>query len=481
MLFSSITFLGFFLPVIFILYYLLPTRVCKNTLLFFSSLLFYAWGEPVYVFLMLFSIMFNYLAGLKISTVTKESRTKLLTFSIFVNLAILFVFKYLGFSIKIVDIFLNAVHIQPLNAINILLPIGISFYTFQEISYLVDVYRKPELVQKNFLNLGLYIAFFPQLIAGPIVRYQDISLQIENRNESIEKVSQGFIRFITGLSKKVIIANNLALVADSVYNADFYSYGAAAAWIASIAYSLQIYYDFSGYSDMAIGLAGLFGFELKENFNYPYSAESITDFWKRWHISLTSFFRDYVYIPLGGNRKGKFRTILNRYIVFFLTGLWHGAAFNFIFWGLSHGTAMVLERLSGINKKSNKVLKVIYRLFTLLIINFLWIFFRNDIEQSIKLLLKMFGINFRLLTGSGYQAISKIDLLWFYIDTKFFVILALAVLFSFPWWKKNKILYYKNHETLINILKIIISILLLIICFAFLANNTYNPFIYFRF
>lgn len=481
MLFSSITFLGFFLPVIFILYYLLPARVCKNTLLFFSSLLFYAWGEPLYVFLMLFSILFNYLAGLKINTITTESRTKLLAFSVFVNLSILFVFKYLGFSITIVDIFLNSLHIQQLNAVNILLPIGISFYTFQEISYLVDVYRNPSLVQKKFLNLGLYIAFFPQLIAGPIVRYQDISLQIENRNETLEKVSHGFQRFIIGLSKKVIIANNLALVADSIYNADFYSYGAVAVWIASVAYSLQIYYDFSGYSDMAIGLARIFGFELKENFNYPYSAESITDFWKRWHISLTSFFRDYVYIPIGGNRKGKYRTILNRYIVFFLTGLWHGAAFNFIFWGLAHGTAMVLERLSGINKKSNKAFKVIYRLLTLLIINFLWIFFRNDIEQSIKLLLKMFGINFRLLTGSGYQAISKIDLLWFYIDTKFFVILALAVLFSFPWWKKIEIFDKGKNAALINILKMPISILLLIICFAFLANNTYNPFIYFRF
>ena len=482
MLFSSVTFLGFFFPGLFILYWLLPARGYKNILLFFASLLFYAWGEPKYVFLMLFSILFNYSAGLKMSCVINEKqRKKVLAFSIFINLIILFIFKYLGFSIKIIDIFLNALHIPLLSNINLILPIGISFYTFQEISYLVDVYRKPELAQKNFLNLGLYIAFFPQLIAGPIVRYHDINLQIENRTESIEKISDGFQRFILGLSKKVIIANSLALVCDSIYSADFYSYGALAVWIASISYSLQIYYDFSGYSDMAIGLAKIFGFELKENFNYPYCSASITEFWKRWHISLTDFFRDYVYIPLGGNRISKKRTMINRYIVFFLTGLWHGAAFNFIFWGLAHGTVMIFERLSGINQKSNKAFKIIYRLFTLLIINFLWIFFRNDIEQSIKLLLKMFGINFRLLTGSGYQAISKMDLLWFYIDTKFFIILALAVLFSFPWWKKIKILYKESHETLINILKIIISILLLIICFAFLANNTYNPFIYFRF
>ena len=337
----------------------------------------------------------------------------------------------------------------------------------------------PELAQKNFLNLGLYISFFPQLIAGPIVRYHDINLQIENRSESLEKVSQGFQKFITGLSKKVIIANNLALVCDSIYNADFYSYGAAAAWIASISYSLQIYYDFSGYSDMAIGLAKLFGFELKENFNYPYCAASITEFWKRWHISLTNFFRDYVYIPLGGNRISKKRTILNRYIVFFLTGLWHGAAFNFVLWGLLHGTAMILERMSSILEKANKFLKTAYRLFTLLIINFLWVLFRNDTEQSIKLFLKMFGLNFRLFTNSGYQAVSKMDLLWFYVDTKFFIIISIAVLFSFPWWEKIKL--PQKYTIAAYLSKLVITIILLIVCFAFLANNTYNPFIYFRF
>ncbi|MBO7485961.1 MAG: MBOAT family protein [Spirochaetaceae bacterium] len=478
MLFSSVTFLGFFFPVIFILYYIIPNRTYKNTLLLFSSLLFYAWGEPKFIFLMVLSIVFNYLMGRLIASKQKKI---FLIIAIVINIAVLFVFKYLGFTCEIINRIISSLHIKPLETINLILPIGISFYTFQEITYLVDVYKKPELVQKNPLNLGLYISFFPQLIAGPIVRYHDINLQIEKRNENIEKVSQGFQRFIIGLSKKVIIANNLALVCDSIYNADFYSYGAAAVWIASISYSLQIYYDFSGYSDMAIGLAKIFGFNLKENFNYPYAAESITDFWKRWHISLTDFFRDYVYIPLGGNRISKKRTIINRYIVFFLTGLWHGAAVNFILWGLLHGTAMILERLSAIKEKLSKVFKAIYRIITLLTINFLWILFRNDTKDSIKLILKMFGINFRLFTNSGYQEIVKMDLLWFYVDTKFFIILFLSILFAFPWWKKISFFEKRRYANILNPVKLLISICLLIICFAFLANNTYNPFIYFRF
>ncbi len=259
-------------------------------------------------------------------------------------------FKYLGFSITIIDVLLNTFHIKPLGIINLTLPIGISFYTFQEISYLVDVYKDPKIAQKSLLNLGLYITFFPQLVAGPIVRYHDINKQILNRQENMEQFAYGLERFIIGLSKKILIANTVTLVADKIYDASIFSYDTRTAWIAAIAYALQIYYDFSGYSDMAIGLAAMFGFTLSENFNYPYAALSITDFWKRWHISLTNFFRDYVYIPLGGNRKGKVRTILNRFIVFFTTGLWHGASFNFILWGLAHGILMTIERYN--NKKN---------------------------------------------------------------------------------------------------------------------------------
>lgn len=280
MLFCSITFLVFFLPAVLIFYYILPSLTYRNCILFFASLLFYAWGEPKFVFLMLASIIFNYIMGIQIGKDPVYKKT-VLFIAILMNLGILFIFKYLGFSCKIIDVILDTLHIKPLTIINLIMPIGISFYTFQEISYLVDVYRKPELAQKNFLNLGLYITFFPQLIAGPIVRYRDINEQLSIRRESVPQFAEGLERFIIGLSKKVLLANTFALVCDSVYESYFYSYGTYLAWIAAIAYTLQIYYDFSGYSDMAIGLAKLFGFELPENFNYPYAASSITDFWRR--------------------------------------------------------------------------------------------------------------------------------------------------------------------------------------------------------
>lgn len=476
MLFSSITFLGFFLPIVLILYYALPSVKYRNCILLLSSLLFYAWGEPKFVLLMIISIIFNFNMGIFISE--KESKKKILIFSIIVNLGILFIFKYLGFSSKIINAFISSLHLKPLTVLNMILPIGISFYTFQEISYLVDVYQNPSLVQKNVLNLGLYITFFPQLIAGPIVRYHDVNNQIEDRKENISDFSKGLERFIIGLSKKVILANNFALVCDTIYNSGFQGYGTLAAWVAAISYTLQIYYDFSGYSDMAIGIAKLFGFNLLENFNYPYSASSITDFWKRWHISLTNFFRDYVYIPLGGNRKGNIRTVLNRFVVFFLTGLWHGASFNFIFWGLAHGTSMFLERQTKINERKNIVLKLIHRVSTLFVIIFLWVLFRNGTKETIKIWLKMFGINYSKFT-SVFQEITTTPLMFFYVDTKFFIMTILGIIFAFPWWRK--IPFLKEKFVVVKVAKYICLILLLGICFSFLASNTYNPFIYFRF
>ena len=482
MLFSSITFLVFFLPTILALYYIIPNITYKNCVLFIASLLFYAWGEPKFVFLMLASIAFNYAMGLQIGKFLNHKKI-LLAFSIVVNIGILFIFKYLGFSCIIINAFLNALHLKPLTALNLIMPIGISFYTFQEISYLVDVYRKPELAQKNFLNLGLYIAFFPQLIAGPIVRYHDINEQIQARSVSVEKFTDGLERFIVGLSKKVLLANTFALVCDTVYDADFFSYGAYAAWIAALAYGLQIYYDFSGYSDMAIGLAKLFGFELLENFNYPYAATSITDFWKRWHISLTNFFRDYVYIPLGGNRKGKARTVLNRFIVFFTTGLWHGAAFNFILWGLAHGTLMTAERsIKKQKENSNLILNIFGRLYTLLSVLLLWVLFRNGTMQTVKLLLKMIGVNYSSFTNTLKPLVIDKFLL-FNIDTHFYIFAAAGILFAFPWWRKVKIFYTTNPflTSLFQILKYILLGCLLVLCYASLADSSYNPFIYFRF
>lgn len=480
MLFSSITFLGFFLPAVIILYFIIPKRNYRNAVLLFSSLLFYAWGEPKFVLLMIASILFNYAMGILIAN-NKNTSKNILVFSIAINIGILFIFKYLGFSCKIINYIISALHSKTLDEINILLPIGISFYTFQEITYLVDVYKTPSCVQKNALKLGLYIAFFPQLIAGPIVRYHDIDRQIEKRSENFENLYIGFSRFIIGLAKKILIANNLALVCDTIYNSSDSSYGPAAAWIAAVAYALQIYYDFSGYSDMAIGLAKIFGFDLLENFNYPYMASSVTDFWKRWHISLTNFFRDYVYIPLGGNRQGKRKTAFNRIFVFFLTGLWHGASFNFIFWGLLHGFTMLIERFLSLDKKvfKSKIFSAFYRIFSLLIITLFWVLFRNGSKKTIRIYLKMFGMDHAFF--SNLNATARTSLYWLNIDTKFWITLALGIAFAFPWWRKIRMPENGALRTTSIALKNFALAGLLAFCFAFLANDTYNPFIYFRF
>lgn len=415
--------------------------------------------------------------GLLIARI-RSKRKIVLFFAIIINLSILFIFKYLGFSCKIINYFLNAINIKSLTALNLVMPIGISFYTFQEISYLVDVYKNNEIVQKNFLNLGLYITFFPQLIAGPIVRYSDINEQILSRHFSILQVATGFERFIIGLSKKVLLANTFAIVCDSIYDADFFSYGAGTAWVAAFAYTLQIYYDFSGYSDMAIGLAKIFGFELLENFNYPYMASSISDFWKRWHISLTNFFRDYLYIPLGGNRRGEKRTVLNRFIVFFTTGLWHGAAFNFILWGLGHGIIMSIERKK--NQKFSLVRKIWGHVYTLIALILLWVIFRNGTLTSLKLILKMFGINYSYFTA--FSPIYFDELISPKVDMNFYIYAFLGVIFAFPWWRKLSLI--KINPVLSNlllVLKYLLLSILLILCYSSLAGNSYNPFIYFKF
>ena len=470
MLFSSITFIGFFLPVVLALYFVAPQRTYRNAILLIASLLFYMWGEPKFVFLMVASVLFNYVMGILIANRPLKS---LLFLAVAVDIGILFIFKYLGFSCIILNHLISFLHLNPIAVVDLALPIGISFYTFQQITYLVDVYRNPQLVQRNILNLGLYVVFFPQLIAGPIVRYHDIRLQISERRESLDGACLGFQRFIIGLAKKVLIANNMALVCDTIYGADPLSYGAAAAWIAAIAYTLQIFYDFSGYSDMAIGLAKIFGFNLLENFNYPYAANSVTDFWRRWHISLTNFFRDYVYISLGGNRCGERRTAVNRGTVFFLTGLWHGAAFNFILWGLLHGAAMTVERALKLNDIKNSVGRQLYRIVTLFLIVMLWVLFRNGTIDGLHLWQKMLGI-------SGLHT-ANTNLWLFFVDCKFYIILAVAVLFAFPWWRGIKLNVGAALPRMVSVLKGVALIFLLLLCMANLANGTYNPFIYFRF
>ena len=477
----------FFLPSVLLLYYILPSLRYRNTVLLLASLLFYAWGEPNYVFLMLASIIGNYNAGLLLTIGSIQRRKLVLCIAVIANLIVLFVYKYLGFSCTVLDVFLRTLHLQPLTVITLTLPLGISFYTFQEISYLVDVYHTPSLVQHDVLQLGLYIAFFPQLIAGPIVRYHDINQQMRSRLHTVAGFSRGMERFIIGLGKKVLLANNFALVCDTIYGADFFSYGAYHAWIAAFAYALQIYYDFSGYSDMAIGLAGLFGFHLPENFNYPYAAASLTDFWRRWHISLTSFFRDYVYIPLGGNRRGNIRTAVNRCIVFLTTGFWHGAAVSFGLWGLGHGTLMTIERVF-IRKQQKPTrafpLKLMYTVlahgYTLLAVMLLWVLFRNGTLLSIKLFLKMVGVNYTSFTTS-FRPFYYDALFSPHIDRPFYVFAALGTVFAFPWWRKMLYCKFRAVATIGACIKYTTLLAVLILCYARLAADSYNPFIYFRF
>ncbi|GMO11286.1 MAG: MBOAT family protein [Treponemataceae bacterium] len=481
MLFSSITFLIFFLPITLLVYYYCPFIRVKNYFLLFASLIFYAWGEPKYVLIMLFSIALNYRMGLWIgeTSYTASKRKIVLAAAITANLLLLFYFKYLGFAERVLNkiaLFFNHAEFT-VSISDIALPIGISFYTFQSISYLVDVYKKPALIQKNLLDIGLYISFFPALIAGPIVRYHDVSEQIKNRPHRLDLFVQGVERFIIGLSKKVLIANTLAEVADNILVLVPNSVSAFYLLLGIVSYSLQIYYDFSGYSDMAIGLGKMFGFDLRENFNYPYMSKSITEFWRRWHISLSSWFKDYLYIPLGGNRKGKARTILNLFVVFFATGLWHGAALHFVFWGLGHGVLLFLEKTFG--KKINRVFKdgaaksVLSHIYTLCSIMLLWVLFTLSIRDTAHFIKDLFFLNDGNVSANIRIKIS--------IGTQFYVSLVFAVIFAFPWWRKIKTLHSTSKTKLFSHIRYAVLPVLLILSMCMLATNAYNPFIYFRF
>jgi alginate O-acetyltransferase complex protein AlgI len=458
-------------------YYYCPIIKARNYFLLLASLVFYAWGEPKYVLVMLLSIAINYRMGLWIgeTSYSTSKRKFILAIAITANLLLLFYFKYLGFSERVINKILRIInHPQfQIPVLNIALPIGISFYTFQSISYLIDVYKKPALVQKNLLDIGLYISFFPALIAGPIVRYHDINEQIKNRTHSLDLFIQGIERFIIGLAKKVLIANTMAKAADGILTLTPDSVPAFYLLLGIVSYSLQIYYDFSGYSDMAIGLGKMFGFEILENFNYPYVSKSVTEFWRRWHISLSSWFKDYLYIPLGGNRKGKVRTTVNLFIVFLTTGLWHGAALKFVFWGLGHGVLLFIEKTFGksidAHFKDGMVKRIVSHVYTLCSIVLLWVFFRLGIRSSFNLIKNLFLLN----SGSG-NINSYIKLI---IDIHYYVYLVFAVLFAFPWWRKIH-MPGKFHSLPVRYIALI-ALLVLSICT--LATNAYNPFIYFRF
>ena len=467
MLFSSLTFLFAFLPCIILAYFLIKNRTYRNCILLFFSLGFYAWGEPIYIILMLFSLISNYITALVMDKYKHNPKMHkaVFIFGILLNLGLLGYFKYSNFFIGNI----NSVFNLSIEFLKISLPIGISFYTFQILSYFIDVYQGKVKVQKSFLILSTYVALFPQLIAGPIVRYQTVEEDLLSRKENIDDFAQGIRRFIMGLGKKIIISNQAALIADTIFATNMNDLGFSLAWVGIIAYTLQIYFDFSGYSDMAIGLGKMFGFRFLENFNYPYIATSITDFWRRWHISLSSWFKDYVYIPLGGNRVSKKRWLINIFIVWLLTGMWHGATWNFIIWGLYFGVILVLEKLF-IGKYLKKSPKVVQHIYALLFICIGWVIFRSvSVDQILLYLKAMFGLN-------GFNSIKvfynlSIAHLWPY--------LVIGIVASTPIFKK---MFDKMNSKLISgIVFDLFLFLVFFICVMFLVNNSFNPFIYWQF
>lgn len=473
MIFSSLEFLCVFLPVVFALYCLLPSIKVKNALLIVASLLFYAYGEPVYVLLMIASSFMNY--GMARLIAKGEKRKKIfLVLAVALNLGMLAVFKYADFAVDTVNGLLSTNIPLP----GITLPIGISFFTFQALSYVIDVYWERVEVQKNYFNILLYISFFPQLIAGPIVKYRDINEAIENRVMNADEIAKGLRRFICGLGKKVLIANTAGLVADHVFTAAHSKVNFVVAWIGAIAYLMQIYYDFSGYSDMAIGLGHMFGFHFKENFQYPYGADSIQEFWRRWHISLSTWFKEYLYIPLGGNRKGTARTCINRIIVFFFTGLWHGANWTFVIWGLWHGMFLLFETYCPIVKKAPKV---IARIYTLLVVCVGFVMFRADTLTEGLFMIKQMFTGFSMDPASMSFAVQQ-------LTPWFLVMLAAGIIGAAPIRKfVDHIRENVQPEVLagkwktVQIVLYVASAVLLIWCMIRLSGSTYNPFIYFRF
>ncbi len=483
MVFSSPIFLFGFLPVVILAYYLSP-RPVKNITLLLCSLFFYAWGEVFYLAVMIVSIISNYFIGLLIFKAQEKPRlqrfSKLyVSAGIAINVILLISFKYANFITDNLNLLLSLLNISPLDLNPVHLPLGISFFTFQAISYIVDVHRKVAPAQKNIFNLALYISLFPQLIAGPIVRYHDVSLQITDRTHSLELFASGVKRFIYGLAKKMLLANPLGEVADSVFILSGSDLTLPLAWIGIIAYTLQIFFDFSGYSDMAIGLGRMFGFRFRENFNYPYISRSLREFWRRWHISLSSWFRDYVYIALGGNRVSAVRVYLNLLIVFILTGFWHGASWNFLLWGLFHGVFIASEHagFSGILKKSWKPLQHIY---LLMVVITGWVFFRAEtFSQAISYIKALVNVsNYQTTLLQFVQVLSSEAVYAILIG----LILSLPVYPGLEKYLKS----LSNGNTLKSTLatdipRLIILSSLLFFSIMKMAASTYNPFIYFRF
>ncbi len=468
MVFSSLPFLFVFFPITFLLYYIVPKKA-KNILLLITSLIFYAWGEPVYVFLMIATCFVGYITALWMEKYPKKNKL-ILVITIIIYLAVLGFFKYANFLIDNI----NLVFGLSINSLSLSLPIGISFYTFQILSYTVDVYKKTVKPERNFLYFTTYVSLFPQLIAGPIVRYETISEELHNRTVTLEKFSKGFTRFIIGIGKKVLIANNIGALYNSICASQDIT--VTMAWLGTIAFGFQIYFDFSAYSDMAIGMGKMLGFSFFENFNYPYIANSVTDFWRRWHMSLSTFFRDYVYIPLGGNRCSKARHIRNILVVWGLTGLWHGASWNFIIWGLYFGVLLLIEKfwLKKYIEKLPNILRIIYTDFLVLIS---WaIFAFDDFKSLSNWFSKMFGI------GNSFVSTETLYYLKNYAIIIVICIIGCTPLMKTIYKKLNK--KFENKKALSVIFdtaSLIICIGIFVLSVAYLVNSSYNPFLYFRF
>lgn len=467
MVFSGLTFLLLFLPAVLLVYFIVPKRF-KNAVLFLFSLLFYAWGEPVYVVLMLFSTVLDFSCGKVVDRYRGTPKAKIgLLVSVFVNLGLLCLFKYTDFFITTI----NSITGTAIPLLNLPLPIGISFYTFQTMSYTIDVYRGDAKVQNNIISFGAYVSLFPQLIAGPIVRYQTIADQINDRTHSFDKFGDGVKRFAVGLAKKVLLANNIGLLWSAVSKTDISQLSVVSAWLGAIAFAFQIYFDFSGYSDMAIGLGKIFGFDFLENFNYPYISKSVTEFWRCWHISMGTWFRDYVYIPLGGNRKRFAVQIRNIAVVWLLTGFWHGASWNYVLWGVFYGILLIIEKLF-LLKYLNKAPSFIGHIYAVICILIGWVFFAfEDISQGLDYLKVMFGGASAYVTNETmYQMISYLPLL------------LICLVASTP---VGKILYGKlkklKNSTLTSLVSISGMLAVTVLSTAYLISGSYNPFLYFRF
>lgn len=464
MVFSSLVFMFAYLPITLLAYYLVP-RQGRNIFLFIVNLIFYGWGEPRLVLLMVFNIFFNYIGGWLVDKYRADAKKKklFLILTCVLDIGILAVFKYTGMITETLNMlpFLNIPELQ------ISLPIGISFYTFQTMSYVIDVYRDDAPVSKNFINFGTYVALFPQLIAGPIVRYRDVAEQLVNRRETLEMFTKGVKLFMVGLAKKVIIANTMGTLTTNIF-ATTDENGVVGTWVGMIAYTFQIYFDFSGYSDMACGLGNMMGFEFLKNFNYPYIAKSITDFWRRWHISLSTWFKEYVYIPLGGNRKGVKRQILNLLIVWGLTGLWHGAAYNFVLWGLYYGLLLILEKFV-LKKFLDRLPSFVQLIYTLFIIIIGWgLFYFTDVGQLGEFMVDLFNF------GNGICGDQAFNLIMSNLP-----MLIIAAVASTP---LATMLYTRfEHTRFMWIPETLYCMGVLAVSTASLVNQSYNPFLYFRF